>query len=49
VLNLLASCSTDIALLDAQQITAKIVNDDQLTRIYPSFPEAGTSYYRCKF
>jgi hypothetical protein len=49
VLNLLASCTTDIALLDAQQITARIVSDDQLTRIYPSFPEAGTSYYRCKF
>ena len=49
VLNLLASCATDIALLDAQQITARIVSDDLLTRIYPSFPETGTSYYRCKF
>jgi hypothetical protein len=49
VLNLLASCTTDIALLDAEQITARIVSDDLLTRIYPSFPEAGTSYYRCKF
>jgi hypothetical protein len=49
VLNLIASCTTEIALLDAQPITARIDGDDRLTRIYPSFPEAGTTYYRCKF
>ena len=48
-LNLIAKCTTETALLDAQQITAKINGDDQLTRIYPSVPEAGTTYYRCKF
>ena len=35
VLQLIASCSTDIAVLGAQQISAKIDNDNQLTRIYP--------------
>ena len=33
--------TTEIALLDAQPITAKIDGEDRLTRIYPSFPEAG--------
>jgi hypothetical protein len=49
VLNLIASCSTDIAVLGTQQISAKIEDDNRLTRIFPSFPEMGTTYYRCKF
>ena len=49
ILNLIVSCATDIALLDAQPIAAKIEGEDRLTRIFPSFPEAGTTYYRCKF
>src|SRR4249920_3729717 len=48
VLHLIASCSTDIAVLGTQEISAKIDTDNQLTRIYPSFPEMGISFYRCK-
>ena len=48
VLQLIASCTTDIAVLDTQQVSAKIENDNQLTRIYPSFPEMGIVFYRCK-
>jgi hypothetical protein len=49
ILNLIASCSTDIAVLGTQQISAKIEDDNRLTRIFPSFPEMSTTYYRCKF
>jgi hypothetical protein len=48
VLNLIATCSTDIAVLGTQQVNIKIEGDDRLTRIFPSFPEMGTTYYRCK-
>jgi hypothetical protein len=47
-LNLIASCSTDIAVLGTQQLSAKIESDNQLVRIYPDFPEMGISFYRCK-
>ena len=48
VLNLVASCSTDIAVLGTQQISIKIEGDDRVTRILPAFPEMATTYYRCK-
>ena len=48
VLHLIASCSTDIAVLGTQEVSAKIDSDNQITRIYPSFPEMGISFYRCK-
>jgi hypothetical protein len=48
-LNLIATCSTDIAVLGTQQVSAKIEGDDRITGIFPSFPEMGTTYYRCKF
>jgi len=48
ILYLIASCSTDIAILGTQQVSAKIDNDDRLTRIYPEFPEMGISFFRCK-
>jgi hypothetical protein len=48
VLQLVASCTTDIAVLGTQEVSAKIVTDDQLTRIFRSFPEMGISFYRCK-
>jgi hypothetical protein len=47
-LHLIASCSTDIAVLGSQEISAKIDNDDRITRIFPAFPEMGTTYFRCK-
>jgi hypothetical protein len=49
VLHLVAVCSTDIAVLGTQQVDAKIDSDDKITRLYPSFPEMGISFYRCKF
>ena len=48
VVHLIASCTTDIAVLGTQEVSAKINNDDQLTRIYPEFPEMGISFSRCK-
>ncbi len=48
VLNLIATCSTDIAVLGTQQFSAKIEGDDRLTRTFPSFPEMATTYFRCK-
>jgi len=47
VLHLIASCSTDIAVLGTQELSAKIDNDNRITRIFPSFPEMGTTYFRC--
>jgi hypothetical protein len=46
---LVAVCSTDIAVLGTQQVDAKIDSDDKITRLFPSFPEMGISFYRCKF
>ena len=48
ILHLIASCSTEIAVLGTQEVSAKIDNDNRITRIYPSFPEMGISFYRCK-
>jgi hypothetical protein len=48
VLHLIAACSTEIAVLGTQEVSAKIENEDRITRIYPSFPEMGISFYRCK-
>ena len=49
VLHLIASCSTDIAVLGTQEVSAKIESDDRITRIHDWFPEIGTTYFRCKF
>jgi hypothetical protein len=49
VLHLIASCSTDIAVLGTQEVSAKIESEDRIFRIFPSFPEMGTTYFRCKF
>ena len=48
VLHLIASCTTDIAVLGTQEVSAKIDNDNRVTRIYPEFPEMGISFFRCK-
>ena len=48
VLHLIASCTTDIAVLGTQEVSAKIESDNRITRIYPSFPEMGVSFFRCK-
>jgi hypothetical protein len=49
VLNLIATCSTEIAVLGRQQLSLKIDADDRVTQIFSSHPEMATSYYRCKF
>lgn len=49
VLTLIVNCSTEIAVLGRQQLSLKIDGDDRVTRIFPAYPEMGTSYYRCKF
>ena len=49
VLHLIASCTTDIAVLGTQEVSAKIESDDRITRIHHWFPEIGTTYFRCKF
>jgi hypothetical protein len=48
VLHLVISCTTDIAVLGTQEVSAKINNDNQVTRIYTEFPEMGISFFRCK-
>ena len=49
VLRLVVFCSTEIAVLGTQQVDVRIDGDDQFTRIFPSFPDMGTTtYYRCK-
>jgi hypothetical protein len=45
-LNLIADCSTDIA-LSTTQFSLKIDNDNKITRVYPGVPEMATSYFRC--
>lgn len=47
VLHLIATCSTDIAIIGTQELSAKIDNDNRITRIFPSFPEMATTYFRC--
>ena len=49
ILHLIASCTTNIAALGTQELSAKIDNDNQITRIFPSFPQIGIPYFRCKF
>jgi hypothetical protein len=46
-LNLIAKCSTDVA-LSTTQFSLKIDNDDKITRVYPGVPELSVSYTRCR-
>jgi hypothetical protein len=48
VLHLIVSCTTEISVLDTQEVSAKLDNDNKLTRNFPAFPEMGISYFRCK-
>jgi hypothetical protein len=45
-LNLIADCSTDIA-LSTTQFSLKINDDNKITRVYPGVPEMATTYFRC--
>ena len=43
VVNLITSCSTDVA-LQTVQMSFKIDSENQITRIFPGVPEMATSY-----
>ena len=45
-LNLVAVCSTDIA-LSTVQFMLRIDGNDKVTRLYPGLPELDVSYVRC--
>lgn len=47
VLNLIANCSTDVALATTQ-LSLKIDSDNKITRVYPGVPELSVSYVRCR-
>lgn len=46
VLNLIAVCSTDIA-LSTTQFQLKIDNDNKVTRLFPGMPDLTFAYFRC--
>jgi hypothetical protein len=46
VVNLIATCSTDVA-LETVQFSFKIDNDNQITRFFPGVSELKTEYHRC--
>ncbi len=47
ILNMIATCSTDIALLSATQLSLRIDDEGKITRLFPGMPEMETTYYRC--
>ncbi len=47
MLHLIAQCSTEIALLSPMQFDLKIDDNNNITRLYPNFPEITVSYARC--
>lgn len=46
VLNIIAVCSTDIA-LSTTQFQLKIDSDDKVTRLFPGMPDLTFAYVRC--
>jgi hypothetical protein len=46
VVNLLASCSTDVALATVQ-FSLRIDNENKITRFFAGMPELKTEYFRC--
>jgi hypothetical protein len=47
MLHLVASCSTQIAVLSPMQLDVKVEDNDRITRFFPNFPEITASYTRC--
>lgn len=47
ILNMVATCSTDIALLSATQLSLRIDDQGKVTRLFPGMPEMETTYYLC--
>lgn len=46
LLQLIASCSTDVA-LSTVQFSLRIDDENKLTRVFPGIPEMALSYVRC--
>jgi hypothetical protein len=46
IMNLITSCSTDVA-LSTVQISLKIDSENQMTRVFPGNPEMQMPYVRC--
>jgi hypothetical protein len=46
ILQLVATCSTDVA-LSTVQFSLKIDNENQMTRVFPGIPEMAMPYVRC--
>jgi hypothetical protein len=47
VLHLVASCTTQIAVLSPMQFDIKVEDDDKITRLFPDFPDIAIIYRRC--
>jgi hypothetical protein len=49
MLRLIASCTTQIAILSPMQLDIKIESPDKIIRFFPNFPEIAIPYARCAF
>ena len=49
MLRLMASCTTQIAILSPMQLDIKIESPDKIIRFFPNFPEIAIPYARCAF
>jgi hypothetical protein len=48
IIHLIASCATDIMLSDTQ-FSLKVVDDNNIVRVYPEMPDLSLAYARCSF
>ena len=49
ILRLMASCTTQIAILSPTQLDIKIESGDKIIRLFPNFAEITIPYARCAF
>jgi hypothetical protein len=47
MLHLVASCSTEIAVLSPMQLDVRVEDNDKITRFFPNFSEITAPYTRC--
>lgn len=48
VLNLIANCSTEIA-IETMQLSLKFIDDNKVSRLFPGMPDMEVTYQRCSF
>lgn len=48
MLHMLASCSSEI-MLSRVQFSLKVVDDNNIVRLYPGMPDLSNNYRRCRF